>query len=286
MIKYYIELSKPRLTGLVVISGLFSFFIACKIEWWFSWVKFIDCLVILSFWGVACNSMNQVVEYRLDAKMSRTASRPIPSGRISFAHALIFSIVILFLAYFYTLAVESSLVLLLSTLTYVSYIFIYTPMKTKNPLNTIVGAFPGALPMLMGWAIAVGNLSHNLAWILFLLLFFWQLPHFFSLAWTYRNEYKKASYQMISNYDKTGKLIVGIILLSNISLIAISFLPIVFIEDDILVLCYFIVNVLLNVILLIKNFILYKDLSTMKNFFLFVTMKYLLINLTLIVISV
>ena len=199
--------------------------------------------------------MNQVIEHKLDAKMARTANRPIPSGKISFFRGLVFSILSLFLAYFYTLVMSNSLVLLLSVLTYVSYIFIYTPMKTKSPLNTIVGAFPGALPVLMGWAIAVENLSHNLAWILFLILFFWQLPHFFSLAWMYQKEYKDASYQMISNYDKTGKLTIGIILLSNISLVAVSFLPIAFIEEDISKLYYFIFNVILNVLLLFKNFI-------------------------------
>ena len=284
--KEYIQLAKPRLTALVIISGLFSFFIACKSESFFSIVKLIDCFIILSFWGIACNSMNQVIEHKLDAKMPRTASRPIPSGKISFFNGLVFSIVSLFLAYFYTLAMSSGLVLMLSLLTYISYIFIYTPMKTKNPLNTIVGAFPGAFPVLMGWAIAVGNLSHNLAWILFLILFFWQLPHFFALAWMYQEEYRAASYQMISNYDKTGKLTLGVIFLGNISLIAVSFLPIAFIEDDISILFYFVFNVMLNTLLLLKNFVLYKDLSTMRSFFLFVTMKYLLVLLLFIFIFV
>ncbi|MAJ44922.1 MAG: protoheme IX farnesyltransferase [Candidatus Marinimicrobia bacterium] len=154
---------------------------------------------LFSSCGVA--ALNEYIEADLDKLMDRTKNRPIPSGTISAKAGLIFGVLMssIGLALFWFLVNKGTAII--SALTLVLYLFIYTPLKRKTPLNTLVGAFPGALPPLGGWLAATGKLSKE-AWILFAILFAWQIPHFLSIAWIYRKDYKKGGFKMYTGEKK------------------------------------------------------------------------------------
>ena len=148
-------------------------------------------------------ALNQLLEREYDAKMRRTATRPLPSGRLQPATVMIIGGVgcvvgLTYLAYFVNLLTS-----VLGAVTLVSYLFIYTPLKRLTWLNTLVGAIPGALPPLMGWTAARNELSGE-GWALFAILAFWQIPHFMAIAWMYRDEYAKAGFVMLPNVDADG----------------------------------------------------------------------------------
>ena len=206
-IKSWFELSKPEITLLVFISTFFGFYagaVKSGAEIPGYGLSFFLCLIlgsILSSAGVS--ALNQIIEVDMDALMDRTKNRPIPSGRLSRKDGLIFGL-------FFTGA--GTLLLgfgvhpipgILSLITVLLYLFVYTPLKQKTPLNTLVGAIPGALPPLGGWIAATGHFSRE-AWILFGVLFAWQIPHFLSIAWIYRKDYKKAGFQMYCGENKKG----------------------------------------------------------------------------------
>jgi len=140
-------------------------------------------------------SLNQFLERSFDAKMRRTARRPLASGRLKPLNVLWFGISLSIAGIVY-LAALNRLAALLATLTLLSYLFLYTPLKRKTPLCTLVGAFPGAAPPLIGWAAARGRLDPE-AWVLFLIVFLWQFPHFMAIAWMYRDDYSRAGYQIL-----------------------------------------------------------------------------------------
>src|SRR5262249_24544514 len=148
-------------------------------------------------------ALNQWWEYKLDALMQRTRSRPVPAGRMRPAEAVIIGSVLSNFGVFYLALVCNTLSAALAAVTIIIYIFGYTPLKLVSTFNTALGAVPGALPPLVGWAAARGTLNAG-AWILFAILFFWQLPHFFAIAWMYRDDYARAGFQMIASDDPTG----------------------------------------------------------------------------------
>jgi protoheme IX farnesyltransferase len=150
-------------------------------------------------------TLNQFVERHFDAQMRRTSRRPIPAGRLEPSAALRFGI-FLSLAGIVDLAVAVNvLASFLSALTLVAYLFVYTPLKRRTPFCTLVGAFPGAMPPLIGWAAASGNLAME-GWTLYALLFLWQLPHFMAIAWIYRDDYSRAGYLVLSNGVRRGSI--------------------------------------------------------------------------------
>jgi protoheme IX farnesyltransferase len=142
-------------------------------------------------------ALNQYLEYRFDAQMRRTCKRPIPSGRLQPATALWFGVLLSIIGAIYLLVAVNTLASLLAALTLTSYLAFYTPLKRQTPLCTFVGAFPGAMPILIGWAAASGSASSERAWVLYSLLFLWQFPHFMAIAWTYREDCAKASYLIL-----------------------------------------------------------------------------------------
>lgn len=206
-IKSWMELSKPEITLLVFISTMFGFYAAAVktgIELSSFGFIFIFCLVagsILSSAGVS--ALNQVIETDFDSMMERTKNRPIPSGRISIRDGLIFGSLFTFTGTMLLGFGVHPIPGILSLLTAILYLFVYTPLKRKTPLNTLVGAIPGALPPLGGWIAASGQFSRE-AWILFAVLFAWQIPHFLSIAWIYRKDYKKAGFKMYCGEQKKG----------------------------------------------------------------------------------
>ncbi|MFL2848116.1 MAG: heme o synthase [Coraliomargaritaceae bacterium] len=150
--------------------------------------------------------INQWLEYPLDHLMQRTKDRPIPAQRVSPFHALIFGLALSALGLGLLLWVSSVLTFILALLTLVTYLLIYTPLKKLSPINTIVGAIPGALPPLIGWAAAEGTIS-TMGWLIFAILFFWQMPHFYALAWMYKEDYAAAGFQMLPMKDPEGFLV-------------------------------------------------------------------------------
>jgi protoheme IX farnesyltransferase len=149
-------------------------------------------------------ALNQWWERTADALMRRTRTRPIPAGRMPPVQALVLGIVLSVFGVVYFAIVCNVLSAALTAITILIYIFAYTPMKRASTANTAVGAIPGAIPPMIGWAAARGNIGAG-AWSLFAIIFLWQLPHFFAIAWMYREDYSRAGFRMISSEDRSGE---------------------------------------------------------------------------------
>jgi protoheme IX farnesyltransferase len=169
-------------------------------------------------------TLNQYVERRFDAQMRRTKRRPLAAGRIEPARALWFGIALSVSGAIYLAATVNLLASLLAVLTLSSYLLLYTPLKRKTPLCTLVGAFPGAAPPLIGWAAASGTLSLE-AWVLYGLVFLWQFPHFMAIAWMYREDYVRAGYLVLPHGERRNSLMSLQAVLPSFGLIALSFAP-------------------------------------------------------------
>lgn len=198
----YADLFKARLTLLVLLTTLVGFYVGFRGP--------LDLLLLLhTMLGTAllasgASALNQYLERELDARMERTEDRPLPSGRMQPAAVLILGGVCGALGLIYLALMVNLLTSVLGAITLGSYLFIYTPLKRVTTLNTIVGAVPGALPPLMGWAAARNEISEG-GWSLFAILFFWQLPHFLAIAWIYREQYERAGFAMLPVVDKLGR---------------------------------------------------------------------------------
>ena len=195
------ELMKPELTGLSVLTAVCAFYLASGELIDFPRMVYTALGTLLV--GGAAGTLNQYIERELDGLMKRTEKRPLPAGRLSPAMALSFGIVLSFSGLFVLLTMTNSLTFLVALATLVSYLFVYTPLKRKTPLNTVIGAIPGALPVLIGWC-AVRNDISLPAIILFAILFTWQIPHFLSLGWMYRKDYARAGFRMLPVVDEHG----------------------------------------------------------------------------------
>ena len=195
----FCELVKARLTALVVVTTLAGFYMGWSGA--MDWRRLFNAL--FGTWLVASGSaaLNELLERRTDAAMHRTRDRPLPSGRMSPDAALLigFGLVVGGLAYLALLV--NLLAATLAAVTMATYLFAYTPLKRRTPLNTLVGAIPGALPPVIGWAAATGTLDKG-AWTLFAILFCWQMPHFLAIAWLYREDYARAGFVMLPNVDE------------------------------------------------------------------------------------
>lgn len=196
------ELMKPELTGLSVLTALCSFYLASG--------ESVDMLKLLYtglgtlLVGGAAGTLNQYIERELDRMMKRTEKRPLPAGRLTPRMALLFGFILSFSGLFILITKANVLTFVVALVTLVSYLFVYTPLKRKTPLNTVIGAVPGALPVLIGWC-AVRNEINLPALIFFGVLFAWQIPHFLSLGWMYRKDYARAGFKMLPVIDDAGK---------------------------------------------------------------------------------
>jgi heme o synthase len=194
------QLIKARLTCLVLITTAVGFYLAQ------SPVNFAGLFHVVIGAGLAAagaSALNQWWERDLDALMSRTRARPVPSGRMGAPSALALGFALSLAGVIYLSVTSNALAATLAALTIVIYVFAYTPLKRVTSTNTLVGAIPGALPPLIGWAAACGSLDFG-AWSLFAILFIWQMPHFFAIAWMCRHDYDRAGFRMLSRNDDTA----------------------------------------------------------------------------------
>jgi protoheme IX farnesyltransferase len=218
----YVALAKLRLVSLTLLSVAVGFYLATPGPMDLSLFTF----TLLGAGLVAAGSMilNQWMERVEDAKMARTAKRPLPMGRLEPKEALVLGLGLSFaglaLLYF-TVNLAAAFV---AVLVLISYVLAYTPLKKKTTLCTVVGALPGALPPLLGWAGAAGIPTYH-AWTLFAIIFFWQMPHFLAIAWLCRKEYAAAGFCMLSVNDPDGRRVAGQIIFNALILLPVSVLP-------------------------------------------------------------
>ena len=195
------DLVKARLTTLVLLTTAVGFYIGWHGR--MNFLLFFNTLAATALVAGGAAALNQLLECEYDAKMRRTQGRPLPSGRLQPATVAIFGGVSSVAGLVYLALAVNLLTSVLGAVTLVSYLFIYTPLKRVTWLNTAIGAIPGALPPLMGWTAARGELGGE-GWALFAILAFWQIPHFFAIAWIYRDEYARAGFVMLPNVDASG----------------------------------------------------------------------------------
>ncbi|MBX7156794.1 MAG: heme o synthase [Verrucomicrobiae bacterium] len=220
----YAELFKVRLTLLVLITTGVGFYLASAFT--FDSFLFFHAIVGTALVAGGAAALNQVLEREWDKRMRRTQDRPLPAGRLSVQEACIVGLLISLVGIVYLAGWVNALASLLAGLTWAIYLFVYTPLKRKTLLNTLVGAIPGALPPVIGWA-AVRNEISIEAVALFAIIFFWQIPHFLAIAWMYRDDYAAAEFQMLPVLDQDGNHTARQILGYTLALIPISLMPVV-----------------------------------------------------------
>lgn len=218
----YVVLTKPDVTFLVVITTVAGFYLASPAH--LDWVLLMHTLLGTTLVGAGTAAMNQYVERDMDAMMRRTSARPLPTGLLQPRDVLIFGLITILAGGAWLALAVNLLSSLLALATSVLYLGIYTPLKTRTTLATAVGAFPGAIPPLIGWAAARGSLSAG-AWVLFGILFFWQFPHFMAIAWMYREDYARAGIKMLPTVDPSGDATFSQIVSTSAVLVLVSLLP-------------------------------------------------------------
>jgi len=196
----FAELAKPRITSLVLVTAAVGFAVGGQGS--IDWLAFFVFMAGTAFLCGGASTLNQYLERDADALMERTRRRPIPGGRIRPEEALVFGLA-LSAAGLAVLAFVNALTLALGAASLVSYVLAYTPLKRVTSLCTVVGAVPGALPPLMGWAASRGSLGAA-GWGLFAILFLWQLPHFLAIGWLYRDDYARGGFPMLAVTDRDG----------------------------------------------------------------------------------
>jgi protoheme IX farnesyltransferase len=221
-VRDFVELSKPRIIGLVLVTAAAGFYLAAPAG--VAVALFFHLIVGTALVAAGTNALNQVVERDTDALMRRTARRPLPSGRLSLVAAMTFAWSAGLLGVAYLALFVNVLTAGIAAATLLSYVFVYTPLKRKTSLNTLVGCVPGALPVLGGWT-ATGRPLTVHAWALFGILFLWQLPHFLALAWMYREDYARAGLRMLSVGDREGRNTFWFAALYALALLPVSLTP-------------------------------------------------------------
>ncbi len=217
----YAKLTKPRLTTMVVITTLVGF--AMGAEQW-SWLALAATLIGTALSCIGAGVFNQIHERRVDAVMHRTMNRPLPAGQISVTHAGVFAFSCCFLGVVLLACLTTFLVAIITLAIIILYVFVYTPLKRKSSLSTVVGAVPGALPPVVGYVAATGRLGAE-AWLLFVIMFVWQLPHFLAIAWIYREDYARANLPVLTVLDPEGSTVFRQILLGTIVLLPLTAAP-------------------------------------------------------------
>jgi protoheme IX farnesyltransferase len=220
----YWAMTKPEVNFLIGITTAAGFYLASPTALSrFAWMPFLHTLLGTLLVASGAAVLNHWMESPFDAKMRRTARRPIPAGRIHPDHALAFGSTLSVAGVSYLALTVGVLASLLAIVTLIGYLLIYTPLKRVTPLCTLVGAFPGAAPPLIGWAAARGHLDPG-AWLLFAILFFWQFPHFMSIAWMYRDDYERAGYVVLPESASRDRFITVHTLLPLLGLVLVSVL--------------------------------------------------------------
>jgi len=218
----YFELAKPRITTLLLIVALASYSIAAGPTW--SWWGFLVVFVSVGALGTGIFALNHYFERHQDALMVRTRERPLPSGRVGPVAAQIFGWGFTLTGIVVSFWAANALTGWLAVFTAVSYLAVYTPLKYRTAYHTALGALPGAVPPLAGWAVATGGLDLY-AWVLFGVLFLWQFPHFLSIEMIYRDDYAKADVKVLPVVDTTGVLVAWQVIGALVLLIATTLVP-------------------------------------------------------------
>jgi len=221
-VSVYAELFKARLTTLVLVTTLVGYYAGASgaMDYW----KMLHAMLGTALVACGAAALNQLLERREDARMRRTENRPLPSGRLTPDQVLVAGAALsagglLYLAYAVNLLTS-----FLGAATLASYLFVYTPLKRVTTLNTLIGAVPGAIPPLMGWTAARGEVSAA-GWSLFAILFLWQLPHFMAIAWLYREDYARAGFKMLPIADPDGRKTAGQAVWHAMGLLPVSLFP-------------------------------------------------------------
>jgi protoheme IX farnesyltransferase len=219
----YVELTKPRIATLELVVVATAAVVA-------TWgtpdpASLLHAMVGTLLVAASASAANQWLEQGLDSRMKRTADRPLPSGRLGSREVLAFAALTLLAGIAYFILFINPIALGWALATWITYVCLYTPLKTRSAMNTAVGAVAGALPVLIGWT-ATGNALDVRAWSLALLLFLWQFPHFMAIAWLYRAEYGRAGYKMLTVVEPTGQRAGWQAVIAALALIPISLLPV------------------------------------------------------------
>jgi protoheme IX farnesyltransferase len=218
----YLELTKPRITFLIVLTSAAGFALASGAR--IAYGGLLRAMLGIALLSSGIATINQYMERDLDALMRRTANRPLPSGRLLPWEALAFGVSLIVLAQVYLAVLVNPLTALLGLTVIAGYLFGYTPLKTRTSLSTMVGAFPGAVPPLIGWAAARGTIGLE-AWVLFAILFLWQFPHFLAIAWMYREDYSRAGILMLPVVEPDGRVTAQQIVVYTVLLLPVSLIP-------------------------------------------------------------
>jgi heme o synthase len=218
----YVSLTKPDVSFLVVMTTLAGYYLGSRGP--LDWARMLHTVFGTTLVAAGTSALNHYIERASDAFMRRTASRPLPTGQLRPRDAAIFGVTLVVLGTVYLALVAGALAAGLGLFTAVSYLALYTPLKKRTTLATAVGAIPGAMPPLIGWVAARGSLSKE-AWILFAIMVLWQFPHFFAIAWMYREDYARAGIKMLPTVDPQGTRTFRQIIGTAILLLPVSLLP-------------------------------------------------------------
>ncbi len=226
LLRDYAELTKARITTLIVLTAWCGYFFGAHrmgVPWWS--VGLFHALFGIALVSSGTAALNELLESNVDARMRRTAMRPLPSGRMTIVHAAAVGLALTVGGSIYLAIYTNLLTGLLVFLTALVYLAVYTPLKKVSPMCTFVGAFPGAMPVVLGWTAVRGKLEIETL-ILFAIMFVWQFPHFLSIAWLYREDYAQGDIRMLPVVDSDGKSTVWRILAYSAALIPVSLLPV------------------------------------------------------------
>jgi len=218
----FFELTKPRVTRSVILTSAVGFYLASSGR--LDLLLLFHTLVGTTLLSGGAAVLNEFLEREADGRMRRTCSRPLPSGRLSESDAVIAGSILIVVGSFYLALLTNLLAAFLGCVTLAVYLLVYTPLKMKTPICTTIGAIPGAIPPLIGWAAAKGSLDFH-ALLLFAILFAWQFPHFLAISWLYKEDYKRAGFAMLSSIDPDGRRTGRRILTFTVILLGLSVVP-------------------------------------------------------------
>jgi protoheme IX farnesyltransferase len=218
----YLELTKPRITFLVMLTALVGFVMGSQGH--VSPAALAAAMLGTGLVAAGASALNMVLERHTDTLMWRTRNRPLPGGRLRPAEAATFGSLLTLTGLLELGWLSDPLAAGVAALTWVTYVFAYTPLKTRTSLSTIVGAFPGALPPVIGWAAARGSIDHG-AFVLFAILFLWQIPHFLAIAWIYREDYARGGLPMLPVLDTEGRMTGRQAVANSLALLLVSLTP-------------------------------------------------------------
>jgi protoheme IX farnesyltransferase len=218
----YVDLTKPRITFLIVLTAAAGFCLGAKGG--LDYTRFTHAMIGIALLSSGIATLNQYMERELDGLMRRTMTRPLPSGKLAAVEALVFGAGLTLIAEIYLALLVNPLTAMFGLTVIAGYLFMYTPLKTRTTLSTVIGAFPGAMPPLMGWTAASNELTTG-AWVLFAILFLWQFPHFLAIAWMYREDYGRAGIRMLPVVEPEGRITGQQIVAYTLMLLPVSLLP-------------------------------------------------------------